>query len=92
MMHQVLFDLVHARYFAWDDDDRTSFERLGFHLACCLAGTFPKSNFDVLVWQVATVYLLANYEPPAAQNFQHTTAPCASIRWVVSDVYCQTLY
>lgn len=69
MTHQILFDLVNHRYLSNVVQDRTAYEQLGFHLACCLAAVFPKTGFDVLIWQVATVYLLANFEPPPRDKF-----------------------
>ena len=68
LTHQILFDLVNVRYTGLGNN-QTAFEQLGFHLACCLSSQFPKTRFDVLVWQVATVYLLANFETPPEDKF-----------------------
>lgn len=93
-MHQVLFDLVHHRYLDWNMQDSTAYERLGFHLACCLSSQFPKTGFDVLLWQVATLFLLANFKAPPADKFEPSTHTCTSIRSLVLEVYayyCQAL-
>lgn len=86
VMHATIYALVYNRYTEFGAEPWTGYEELGFHLACCLAGTLPKTSFDVFLWMLATVFLLSNFEFPHAR-FTPTVETCTCIRRFVQTVY-----
>lgn len=68
VMHATMFDLIFHRYTETDGDHVVAYKELGFHLACSLAGCLPKTSFDVMLWRLGTVFLLANFSYPDGRH------------------------